>query len=133
MVGGTEEVRDQAMEALNQDLGTERGAEMVKQFLGRVDANGYVEPVTAYLDSKGDLGTFSARNGNQMVLSTQDLNSTYAGRLGAGSFDYDRIFAHELGHMAFGVRGIGTLNIDANENVIMNQLGYPNDRLYYHP
>jgi hypothetical protein len=35
--------------------------------------------------------------------------------------------------MAFGVRGIGTLNIDANENVIMNQLGYPNDRLYYHP
>jgi hypothetical protein len=129
VVGGTPEARDEVMEVLKQDLATERGEEMVKEFAARVDASGKPFPITVYLDSNG-VGSFSAANGNLLVIDSRNVNEPYAGRLGVGTYDYYRIAAHELGHMAFGP-GLEIDNVVQNENAIMRQLGYMNDRLRY--
>jgi len=127
-------MRAQAMNALTQDLATPRGQDMVNEFMSRLDSNGSVEHVRVYIDADSGLGTYSVRGGNVMVLQPSDLLSSYSGRTGVGFFSYDRIFAHEMGHMAFGNNAFddyALTNIKNNENAIMEQLGYTNDRMFY--
>jgi len=67
-------------------------------------------------------------------LDRSDVGSSYASMSNEGTYSYDRIAAHELGHIAFGTGDVGPgrmLNVMTNENVVMRQLGDFDDRIAY--
>jgi hypothetical protein len=80
------------------------------------------------------LGSYSTTGGQFIVLDPRDVGAGYTSAMGGGTYSYQRIFAHELGHAAMGNldNGPGSMNnVNWNENPVMRQLGNFNDRTTY--
>jgi hypothetical protein len=79
--------------------------------------------------------TFTNRIGGQIIaIDTEDVGSSYTSLNPGATYSWARILAHELGHAAMGAKdnGPGKMNnVNANENVVMRQLGDKNDRTEY--
>jgi len=71
-------------------------------------------------------GSHTFLGSQRILLDQHDVGASYKSLDGNGTFSYERIIAHELGHAAMGTRddGPGRMNnVNANENVVMRQLG----------
>ena len=82
--------------------------------------------------------SYSTPSANQIVIDVNhDIGGTYVSKVPGGKFTYERIFAHELGHVALGTPSEeGNPNfimytVNRSENPIMNALGDSNDRVKY--
>jgi hypothetical protein len=126
--GGSDEARDQTLDALRTDLSTERGQQMLGKLSARLDpVTGQTQTLDVFLDYHVG-GSYAQMGGNTIVIDTAQVNGTYFGSQGAGTYDYERILAHELGHAVYARTDYFNLNTIENENKIMGQLGYTNDR-----
>jgi len=126
--GGSDEARDQTLDALRTDLSTERGQQMLGKLTARLDpVTGQTQTLDVFLDYHVG-GSYAQMGGNTIVIDTAQVNGTYFGSQGAGTYDYERILAHELGHAVYARTDYFNLNTIENENKIMGQLGYTNDR-----
>jgi len=79
-------------------------------------------------------GTYSYRGGQIITLDEGDVGAAYPSATPGGTYSYERILAHELGHLAMGYQDGGPgrmFNVTTNENPIMRQLGDTNDRIAY--
>jgi hypothetical protein len=111
--------------------------EPVLRLEANIDAAGNIIPAEVVIVAGTHGGTFT-RDGI-ITLDMVDLTSHYDAISGPGTGVYSetRALAHELGHLA-GYHDTSTLgfgpqmdNVQLNENPIMRQLGFYNDRLSY--
>jgi hypothetical protein len=133
--GGTIEERTAELLAIQAIL---TQSEQGKGMLAALEARRYwfgfgsVKPFDLIMETSGGSHTFVGTN--SIILDRNDVGASYKSLLGGGTFTFERIFAHELGHAAMGARDDGFMrmnNVSTYENVVMRQLGDPNDRIAY--
>ncbi len=129
--GGTESQRAELLNALRADLtGTARGREILDLMVNGPGAGAPLTPRYDVLILEGTgIGTFTYLSERFTVFDPSDLTLYYEAAPGGALCTPDRIFAHELGHLAGASDKINPMeNIDLNENRIMRQRGNPFDR-----
>jgi hypothetical protein len=132
--GGTSEERQEVADALYDVLGgkSARGVEMrmaldQRRGIFAADPN----PLEVVLVQ----GTAKrTRSTDLMTLDLADIGRAYTSVSGHGTFTFQRLIAHEVGHIAFDAYDDGLnhmFNVQKNENVVMRQLGNFDNRLAY--
>jgi hypothetical protein len=133
--GGTAQERQDVANALYDVLGgkSARGVEMrlaLDKRIGFFAAD--PDPLEIVLVRKTLLGSHSYAG--ILTLDLANIGKAYPSASGHGTFTYQRIEAHELGHIAFDANddGIGKMfNVRQNENVVMRQLNDLDNRIAY--
>jgi hypothetical protein len=133
--GGIEEQRGSAMDAAVADLTTQRGQDMLATLQNRTGFWGDVKPFDIILipggtNAAGFAGTVSMPGSDFILVGTNTIGSYDSRILPGEEFGWERVIAHEFGHSILGIQD-EWVNVVANENLIMQQLGDPNKRIAY--
>jgi RHS repeat-associated protein len=122
--GGDEASRASSLAAIQTDLATPRGQQILDMLTTGPGAEApFVKPYEVML-MQSSFGTITFTAERVTMLDPRDLGMYYSSDPGAHLFSEQRIFAHELGHLAGGEDdGVdGMANVNANENLIMKQM-----------
>jgi hypothetical protein len=135
--GGTEAARDAAFNATDRILmDTDQGNWMLGKLQANTEGSWYClgmcnetpKPFNIILSSTG--GSYGISGSDFVVVGLSQVGMQNDAILPGGTFDYERIIAHELGHSVVGITNEWA-NVQAIENPIMRQLGDPSTRVQY--
>jgi hypothetical protein len=79
-------------------------------------------------------GTYAQISTRTVAVDLKDVGKSYDSLRPGGIRTFERLMAHELGHVALGYVDLGPGmmdNVIANENPVMRELGDTNDRMSY--
>jgi hypothetical protein len=135
--GGTEAARDAALNATDSILmDTDQGRWMLGKLRADTEGAWYClglcgetpKPFNIILSETG--GSYGIAGGNFVVVGLNQVGMQDYTILPGGTFGYERIIAHELGHSVVGITNEWA-DVQAIENPIMRQLGDPYTRIQY--